>query len=134
MNFFEHKVEALEGFWRLVSPLFPSPLRISGVNGRSSETPRVTIGIRPEQVQIGLEPMPISVSGQVVRKFIVVGGQYLLTIKIGERRLKVKVDPELGRRIQAEVWVKCPFEWIMVFGPDGRRLEATLSIERSEQQ
>jgi len=134
MNFFEHKVEALEGSWHLVSPLFPSPLRISGVNSGSSETPRVTIGIRPEQVQIGLEPMPISVPGQVVRKFIVVGGQYLLTIKIGERRLKVKVDPELGRRIQAEVWVKCPFEWIMVFGPDGRRLEATLSIERSEQQ
>ena len=66
--------------------------------------------------------------GQIARKFIVVGGQYLLTVKVGDQRLKVKVDPVLGQQVHREAWVECPFEWVTVFGPDGYRLEATLSF------
>lgn len=128
MNFFEHAIEIVDGSMQVISPLFPTPIRISGVQKEMQDIRRITVGIRPEQVQIRSEQTPMSVHGRVVRKFVVVGGQYLLTIKLGERLLKAKVDPVLGPRIQDEVWVKCPFEWIMVFGPKGHRIEAALSL------
>jgi hypothetical protein len=69
------------------------------------------------------------VPGRIVRKAIVVGGQYLLVIQLGERLLKAKVDPVLGHQLQDDVWVECPLEWIALFGADGHRLEASLSLQ-----
>ncbi|MBW2057194.1 MAG: ABC transporter ATP-binding protein [Deltaproteobacteria bacterium] len=126
MNFFDHDVETSDGSQRLTSPLFPGPVEIYGADGAR----RVTIGIRPEHVRISLEQTSRSVRGRISRKFIVVGGQYLLSIEFGERLLKVKVDPVLGRQVQDEVWVECPLEWVTVFGPDGHRLGAALSVDR----
>ena len=100
-----------------------SSLKISGLNGEG----QITIGIRPEHVRIGPEETPLAVRGKVLRKFIVVGGPYLVSIKLGDRILQVKVDPVLGQQIEEEVWVECPLDWITLFGPDGRRLEASLS-------
>ena len=124
MNFFDHRVEMLAGGWGLISPLFPGPLKITGLSGQD----RITVGIRPEHVKLGCEPSNLAVCGKVRRKFIVVGGYYLVSVELGGNIIKVKVDPTLGRRIENEVWVQCPLEWLTVFGPDGRRLEATLSI------
>jgi ABC-type sugar transport system ATPase subunit len=124
MNFFEHRVEVLNGGLGLKSPLFPGPLKISGLNGQD----RITVGIRPEHVKLGRERSKFSVGGKVRRKFIVVGGHYLVSVELGDRIIKVKVGPELGRQIENEVWVECPLDWITLFGPDGRRLKATLSV------
>ena len=70
----------------------------------------------------------MAVGGNVRRKFIVVGGHYLVSIELGDKIIKVKVDPVLGRQIENEVWVEIPLEWITLFGPNGRRLEATLAV------
>jgi ABC-type sugar transport system ATPase subunit len=123
MNFFKHDVETSNGSQHLVSPLFPKPIRISGVDGER----HITIGIRPEHVRVCQDQTALSVRGKVSRKFIVVGGQYLLSIRMEEKLLKVKVDPVLGQKVGDEVWFECPFEWITVFGRDGHRLEAELS-------
>ncbi|UCD78934.1 MAG: TOBE domain-containing protein, partial [Desulfobacterales bacterium] len=117
-------VEVLDGGLGLKSPLFPGPLKISGLKGQD----HITVGIRPEHIKLGRGPSKLAVSGKVRRKFIVVGGQYLISIELGDRILKVKVDPVLGRQIENEVWVECPLDWVTLFGPDGRRLEATLSV------
>jgi ABC-type sugar transport system ATPase subunit len=124
MNFFEHRVEELEGGLGLKSPLFPGPLKISGINGQN----RVTLGIRPEHVKLRREPSESAVGGRIRNKFIVVGGHYLVSVALGDRIIKVKVDPQLGRQIEDEVWLECPLDWITLFGPDGRRLMATLSV------
>jgi ABC-type sugar transport system ATPase subunit len=124
MNFFEHQVVALDGGLGLKSPLFPEPLKISGLNGQD----RLTIGIRPEHVRLGHKSSNMAVKGRVQRKFIVVGGFYLVSIAMGDKIIKVKVDPALGGRIEDEIWVECPLDWITLFGPDGRRLKATLSV------
>ena len=124
MNFFEHRIEASGGGSALKSPLFPRPLKISGLEGQA----RITVGIRPEHIKIGREPSELAVGGSVRRKFIVVGGQYLISVELGDRIIKVKVDPVLGRQIKNEVWVECPLDWIALFGLDGRRLKATLSV------
>jgi ABC-type sugar transport system ATPase subunit len=123
MNFYEHRVEALNGGLGLKSPLFPAPLKISGLNGQD----RVTIGIRPEHVRLGREPSDSAVGGKVRRKFIVVGGHYLVSVVLGDTLIKIKVDPVLGRQIENDVWVECPLDWITLFGPDGRRLKASLT-------
>jgi hypothetical protein len=76
---------------------------------------------------IRLERAPMSVCGKVVHKIITLGGQYLLTVRLGESIIKVKVAPEIGQQVEEEGWVECPFEWITVFGSDGHRRDATLS-------
>ncbi len=124
MNFFEYRVVALNGGWNLKSPLFPRDLKIAGLNGQD----RITLGIRPEHVRLARKPSNLAVAGTVRRKFIVVGGHYLVSVALGDKIIKVKVDPVLGRQIENQVWVECPLEWITVFGPDGRRLKATLSM------
>ena len=124
MNFFEYRVEALNGGWNLKSPLFPRDLKIAGLNGQD----RITLGIRPEHVRLARKPSNLAVAGTVRRKFIVVGGHYLVSVVLGDKIIKVKVDPVLGRQIENQVWVECPLEWITVFGPDGRRLKAELSL------
>lgn len=124
MNFFEYRVEALDGGSVLKSPLFPRDLKISGLNGQD----RITVGIRPEHVRLARKPSKLAVAGNVRRKFIVVGGHYLVSVILGDKIIKVKVDPVLGRQIENEVWVECPLDWITLFGPDGRRLKAELSL------
>ena len=124
MNFFEYRVETLDGGSVLKSPLFPRDLKISGLNGQD----RITVGIRPEHVRLGRKPSDLAVGGKVRRKFIVVGGHYLVSVELGDKIIKVKVDPVLGRQIENDVWVECPLDWITLFGPDGRRLKATLSM------
>jgi ABC-type sugar transport system ATPase subunit len=128
MNFFEHSIKVENDCLRLMSPLFPSPLRISDIRGESGTIRRVTLGIRPEKVRIVQKQTPQAVRGQIIRKFIVVGGQYLLTIQVSESLLKVKIDPVLGRQVRNDVWVECPFDWTTVFGPNGHRIKATLSL------
>ncbi|MCL4554467.1 MAG: ABC transporter ATP-binding protein [Actinobacteria bacterium] len=124
MNFFEQDVEALDGRQQLVSPLFPVPVHISGRGGER----RITIGIRPEHVRVGLEQTPLSVRGRIVRKSIVVGGRYLLAIEVGARILKAKVAPALGSQVRDDAWIECPPDRIALFGTDGRRLDATLTV------
>ena len=124
MNFFEHRIEGLDGGRGLKSPLFPRPLKISGIKGQE----RITVGIRPEHVRLGRERSKLAVRGNVLRKFIVVGGYYLVSVELADQIIKVKVDPVLGRQIENEVWLECSLDWITLFGPDGRRLEATLSV------
>jgi ABC-type sugar transport system ATPase subunit len=124
MNFFKYRVETMDGSLVLKSPLFPRDLKISGLNGQDD----ITIGIRPEHVRLGRKPSDLAVAGNVRRKFIVVGGHYLVSVALGDKIIKVKVDPVLGRQIENEVWVECPLDRITLFGPDGRRLKAEASL------
>lgn len=128
MNFFEHNVKAENSSLRLVSPLFPSPLRISDIQGGTRTIYKVTLGIRPEKIRVLHKQTPRTVQGQIVRKFLAVGGQYMLTVKVGKDMLKVKVNPDFTGRTHDNVWLETPLDWTMVFGPEGHRLEAKLSF------
>jgi len=81
------------------------------------------VGIRPECVRVSAKQGPGMVYGALERKSIVVGGQYLLAIKLGEATLKAKVEPEVGIGLTDGLWVECPLNWIMVFDTAGQRLE-----------
>ena len=72
---------------------------------------------------------PSAVPGEIVARSIVVGGQYLLTAKVGELTLKAKTDRDCGQRVKDEAWVECPLDWVTVFDANGHRLDARLSLE-----
>jgi ABC-type sugar transport system ATPase subunit len=128
MNFLEYEVKKNDSTLQLDVPLFTTPVRINGLDGHG----KVSVGIRPEHVLVSTERKTASVDGAVLRKSIVVGGQYLLTIEIGDKRLKAKVPSSVGQQVGSEAWVECPLENIILFDPNGHRLDATLSIPAQE--
>ena len=119
MNFFEDDITPAGDGAILTSPLFPTPMLVSGVG----DNRKITVGIRPECVRVSAKQGPGMVHGELQRKSIVVGGQYLLAIKLGEATLKAKVEPEIGAGLSDGLWVECPLNWVMVFDTAGQRLE-----------
>lgn len=114
MNFYEG-LEVIDGYVRC--PLLPFPLRVSGKHAAART---VTIGIRPENVRILMEPSPNAVCAQVYRKAIVTGGQYLVTLRVGEILARAKIPATDGEAIVVgkEVWVEFPVHRIHVFSSE----------------
>ncbi len=123
MNFLEHAATPSGGAVQLMSPLFPSPLRLAGAGLGD----KLVLGVRPEHLEVREARTPRTVPAVVRRRTLGVGGQVLLSAEVGGRPLKVKVSPEVGARAGAEVWLECPLKWVRVFGADGKRIEAELS-------
>ena len=123
MNFFEHEVTASNGAAHIPSFLFPRPVQAVGLGSDR----RVLLGIRPEHVEVKAERTRQAVLGSVVRKTIGIGGQWLLSVRLGDKVLKVKVPPEAGARVREEAWLECPLGWVRIFGMDGRRREVDLA-------
>jgi len=119
MDFFDLFTKT-KGIGSLVeTALFPRPLVIDGLKNVST----IKLGIRPEQILVKNEKSDNLVSGKILRKSIVVGGQYLLTIKAGEHTFKAKVDQDSGYTLKDDVWFELPMKDISIFGENGHRLD-----------
>ncbi|MEO0565115.1 MAG: ABC transporter ATP-binding protein, partial [Chloroflexota bacterium] len=114
MNFIDHAVETSDGRHWLAAPLFRQPIEVSGLNGEQT----VTVGIRPERIRLGTASAT-SVKGTVLRTSIVVGGQHLATVQIGDVLLKVKVPHSEPIEDGAVVDVDCDQNYIALFAQDG---------------
>lgn len=123
MNFFEQILVPGEG--GLTSPLFQGRVHLSG----QIQPDQVTLGIRPEDVQVSGQAIPGGVTGQILRRSIVIGGQYLLQLKVGDRQLKAKVPGEQGAALGESVWVNLPPDKLSLFGSDGHQPDATLTVD-----
>jgi ABC-type sugar transport system ATPase subunit len=122
MNFVEHIVEHADGGAFLSAPLYRNPIPIQNFNGNNT----VFVGIRPERIRLGQETAT-SVPAEVLRTAIVVGGQHLVTVRIGEVTLKVKVPHEQHVEAGMTVHLDCPPENTILFAENGDRLEASLA-------
>lgn len=120
MNFYEG-LEVVDGFVKC--PFFPFPFKITG---RYATASTVTLGIRPEYVRILFLSSPNAVCANVHRKAIVTGGQYLVTLRIGEVFVRAKVPASVGKVLTPgqEVWVEFPHHRVSVFGSE-EAIEAT---------
>lgn len=98
------------------SPLFAQPVCLSA----PSSSP-LTLGIRPEHVRIFPTAQPDTVPARIASRAIVVGGQYLVTLRVGPFSLKAKVAPEIGHTLAEEVWAQLPLDRITLFGTDGHK-------------
>jgi len=106
-------------------PIFAQFSSLKGVTGNAND---ITLGIRPEDVRIVPAQVPNAVRGKVLNKSIIVGGQYLLSLQVGEQRCKAKVSSEVGRQVEGAVWVDFPVERIRLFGKEGHQPNAELII------
>jgi hypothetical protein len=101
----------------------PFPLAAPG-----AELEEVRFGIRPEYIRIATTPLPDSVPARVLRRAVAIGGQHLITLAVGESRIKAKVPPAEGPsqaapEVGSNVFVVCPIEHAILFHR-GKRLAA----------
>ncbi len=81
---------------------------------------RLRAGIRPEYVRLRPPGADGAVPAKLLRQVITIGGQHLLTLAVGQTRLKAKVAPDQGAALQAELAVECPLDRVMLFRDDVR--------------
>ncbi len=123
MNFFEGLLGGAAGS-TIALPLFSRSLVLSGIVPSKD----LTIGIRPEFVRLLATPSANSVKASVTGKSIVTGGQYLVSLKVGDVAFKSKTDGATGRSLGNEAWVELPLERIRLFGKDGHSPDASLKF------
>lgn len=80
----------------------------------------IRLGIRPEHVQIFTVPVPDTVPARVLRAAIAIGGQRLVTLAVGNSRIKAKVPPSSNSphdalEVGSEVFALCPLERAILF-------------------
>lgn len=125
MNFIEHAIAVENGVPSLCAPLFRQPVPLPALHSLST----VVVGIRPERVRLDVETAH-SVRADVLRTALVIGGQRLVTLKIGETLLKAKTMSADALQPGQSVWVTCPPEDVKLFAPSGERIEASLTDGR----
>ena len=81
----------------------------------------LVLGIRPEHVEVLSEAGGDTVAARVIRSSITIGGQHLLSLAVGETRLKAKAAPDAPRADGVAVFIRCRPE-DAVFFSDGLRL------------
>ncbi len=79
------------------------------------------LGIRPERARVAPPDEPGGVAATVLRRSITIGGQYLLLLRVGETRLRVRAEAAAGRRLPEQVSLHCPLRHLAFFR-DGVRL------------
>jgi ABC-type sugar transport system ATPase subunit len=119
MNFFEALVQQANGGPALVSPLFPAPVPLNGNDSGG----KITLGIRPEHILLNQAPRPGAVEGQIVRKSITIGGQYLVAVTAGDQTFKVKTPTTVGQSLSGNIWIEIPLARITLFNEDGHRAD-----------
>ena len=86
----------------------------------------LSLGIRPEHVDVPSEPGEDTVPARILRSSITIGGQHLLSLAVGEARLKAKTPPGAPPDDGSTVFIRCRLEHIVLFN-DGLRLSAPVS-------
>ncbi len=79
------------------------------------------VGIRPERARVAPPDEPGGVAATVLRRSITIGGQYLLLLRTGETKLRVRADATAGQHLPDEVSLHCPLRHVAFFR-DGVRL------------
>ena len=126
MNFVKHSVERQDGQALLSAPLFGQPIAMDG----SASVDEVIVGIRPERIRLDAQTS-LSVQAEVVRTAIVVGGQQLITLRVGDEQIKVKTESQEAPKPGTPMQIHCPPEHITLFAKDGTKLDAELSAAAS---
>jgi ABC-type sugar transport system ATPase subunit len=84
----------------------------------------VSLGIRPEHVEVLAAAAADTVPARVVRSSITIGGQNLVSLSVGETKLKAKTAPGAAPEDGATVFIRCRLEHAVFFNDGLRSPEA----------
>jgi ABC-type sugar transport system ATPase subunit len=96
--------------------VWPGPLTLPG-----GATGDVSLGIRPEHIDIMPAATADAVPARILRSSITIGGQNLLSLAVGETRLKAKTPPGAPPEDGSTVFIRCRLEHAVFFN-DGLRV------------
>lgn len=117
MNFFKPAVEGKVGGSRIHLPLLGTPIE---TEKSEKELSGMSFGIRPEHIVVSkTQPAEPCMKVPLKQKWIVVGGQYLLTSQIGDTTFRIKVSPEQGQEINGDFYCYAPLDHMMAYDRDG---------------
>lgn len=102
---------------QLASPLMANPFK-APENLKGGE---VRLGIRPEQIEVSLEPKTGTVAATVEDCIVGIAGQILARLSVGEETIKVKSNRMPAVKIGMQVHLSFPPDLILVF-EDGNRV------------
>jgi ABC-type sugar transport system ATPase subunit len=126
MSFLDHPIPP-SGAGLLRSDLFPYLVRLSGELPNDARlSHKVVLGVRPEQVQLRLDPDVDAVPCEVLRKFLGVAGQYLVAVRLREHTVWVKCSNQLGRKLGRQAHLRCSPGVVTVFDDNERALAVRL--------
>ena len=89
--------------------ILPEPISMSDAGAD------IRLGIRPERIRVAPPGTPGTLPARIERRFITIGGQYLLTLRIGATVLRARVDGALGRILGDEAGIDCPVQHLAFF-------------------
>lgn len=120
MNFFNARVEEKGEMCFISSPLLGQAIPVHFDRHVGNE---IKLGIRPEHIRVTTEPLGTdSVLLELEQKWIVVGGQYLLTARIQDLMIRIKVTPELGETVNQKFYCSLPKDHLIAFDESGQRI------------
>ncbi len=107
----------------LVFDVLPTPVaRPAGATGD------LRLGIRPEYVQVLDAPTNEAVRARVLRRSITIGGQILLTLAVGQTRLKAKLPANRAYLAAEDVAIECPLLHAVFFQAGARLPDAPTAL------
>ena len=84
----------------------------------------ISLGIRPEHVEVLAAATADTVPARVVRSSITIGGQNLVSLSVSETQLKAKTAPGAAPEDGATVFIRCQLEHAVFFSDGLRSPEA----------
>jgi ABC-type sugar transport system ATPase subunit len=126
MNFIDARCEQSAGKDLLNCGYLQSPLSIA-TGGLDRE---LTIGIRPEHIQVSETAFSNAVNATVKRKSVTIGGQFLFVLEVDNVEVKAKVSHPSNELLQAQsVWVGFPVDHIVLFNQNQKRVHAEIGLK-----
>lgn len=114
MNFVEGSVDRASGTF--VSDSLRVPIKV--LSGQS----RLTMGIRPEHVQVLSEPEEGAIGARVYVTELM-GNETFVFLSIGESRLIARAPADFRAELESEVWLRIATDKALFFDPEGNRTE-----------
>lgn len=80
------------------------------------------LGIRAERVAVLPPGTPGTLPARIERRFITIGGQYLLTLRVGETLIRARAPASLAQELGEAAGIHCPATHLAFFR-DGARID-----------
>lgn len=127
MSFVDLGIVGNDGKYFLESGIFAQPVLLNG----EIKDEKLTLGIRPEHVKVSDQQGANMTEAKVLQKALVVGGQILVSLSMGNRVIKAKLPSSQGFTKSETVYVEIPMERVTLFGKDGNRANIQMTISPS---